>query len=665
MDFFQQQDSARRRTKLLVVYFVLAVVLIILAVYFAFVAAFFGMQAQMGPSVALLAAERVGGLWYPQLFLWVTLGTLAVVAAGSLYKTWSLSGGGAAVAILLGGRQLDPGTADLAERKVLNVVEEMAIASGTPVPPVYLLEEAGINAFAAGHSPGDAVIGVTRGCMQLLSRDELQGVVAHEFSHILNGDMRLNLRLMGLLHGILIIGIIGYLVMRIVLQSGRGSRPVVRSSGDKKGGGGGVILALFVLGLLLCIIGYVGTFFGQLIKSAVSRQREFLADASAVQFTRNPAGIAGALIKIGGLSAGSCIEHEHAGEASHMFFEDALRPSFLNLLATHPPLLERIRRLDPSFDGHFPATVVQAVSAVLVPESEAAGGLGFASGVAAAGPRPKLRVRSEEVVQQVGAPQSQHRDYAQAVRDAIPASILAEAREPCGARAVICALLVDADAQIAARQFQRLAATDAALGRETQRLLPTVCDLKAECRLPLIDLAVPALQRLSPAQYASFRQCVQDLIAADAQEDLFEYTLQRVLLQNLEPRFGKPRKLQVAYYALAGVTRECAQLLSALAYAGQREADAAQRAFAQGAAQLGLPAGAVVLLPSAEAGLDALDQALAKLVAIAPPLKRRLLAACADCVVADGEVTIEEAELLRAVSASLDCPMPPLLAAAA
>ncbi len=286
MDFFEHQDVARRKTGLMILYFCVAVVLTITGVYLATAVAFHFAQSTSDGS-----AQPPLDLWDPTLAAGVAGTTLIVIALGSLYKISVLSGGGTAVAEALGGRPIEPSTRDLDERVVLNVVEEMAIASGTPVPPVYLLgDEEGINAFAAGHSGGDAVIGVTRGCVRLLSRDELQGVIAHEFSHILNGDMRLNIRLIGVVHGILVVALAGYFIMRSVGYSSHRSR-------SNRNSGGGVI-AIIVFGLSLYVIGYLGVFFGKLIKSAVSRQREFLADASSVQFTRNPGGITGALQKI-------------------------------------------------------------------------------------------------------------------------------------------------------------------------------------------------------------------------------------------------------------------------------------------------------------------------------------------------------------------------------
>lgn len=338
-DFFDRQDVARRNTTRLVILFVLAVLAIMASVDL-LLAATMGYLARDPRTGAIdwtLAAD-------PQLLGLAVVGTLILVGGGSLYKTAQLRGGGRIVAEQLGGRRLNPDSRVPAERQLLNVVEEMAIASGSPAPPVYLLDqEDGINAFAAGFTPADAVIGVTRGAAERLTRDELQGVIAHEFSHIFNGDMRLNIRLIGLLHGILIIGLLGYFILRMTAFSGRGRRSKQGSSA----------LPLLALGAGLMAVGFFGTFFGNLIKAAVSRQREFLADASAVQFTRQPEGLAGALKKIGGAATGSTIQSPNAPEASHMFFGRATS-GFSALFSTHPPLAARIRVIEPAWDGTFP-----------------------------------------------------------------------------------------------------------------------------------------------------------------------------------------------------------------------------------------------------------------------------------------------------------------------
>ena len=241
MDFFERQDQARHSTRWLILYFGLAVISLVGATYFAVAA-------------LLLAGGPGGSFWDPETFLTVTVGTLAIIGVGSLSKTMELSQGGRAVATMLGGELINSDTRDADERKLLNIVEEMALASGVPVPPVYVLrEEGGINAFAAGRSLSDAVIGVTRGGMKLLTRDELQGVIGHEFSHILNGDMRLNLRLMGIVFGIVCLATAGRVLLR--LRSRGRSNP------------------LPALGLALVVIGALGAFFGRLIQAAVSRQR--------------------------------------------------------------------------------------------------------------------------------------------------------------------------------------------------------------------------------------------------------------------------------------------------------------------------------------------------------------------------------------------------------
>ncbi len=371
MDFFQSQDAARKKTKFLVVYFVVAVIGIIIAIYsLLFPVLKYGEQkGRQGGSVydtRPIQQLRRPGFFQPDWFLMVAAGVSGVILLGSGYKTLLLSCGGDAVARSIGGRRVDPNTGDADERKLINVIEEMAIASGIPVPEVYVMdEEPGINAFAAGKTFSDAAIGVSRGAMKLLNRDELQGVIAHEFSHILNGDMKLNLRLIGVLHGILVLAIIGRVILRSAAYSGRSSR-------DDRGAG-----AIFmILGLGLLVIGYIGVFFGHLIKSAVSRQREFLADASAVQFTRNPDGIGGALKKIGGLSYGSQLLSAHAEEVSHMTFGNSLPSGFMQSLATHPPLADRIKAIDGNWDGKFikpgMAQVSSSMSGVEPPASAAA-----------------------------------------------------------------------------------------------------------------------------------------------------------------------------------------------------------------------------------------------------------------------------------------------------
>jgi Zn-dependent protease with chaperone function len=653
MNFFEAQDAARRKTKVLVVMFFAAVAAIVTCIYFLL--------------VLILGGEVA---WNTKLFLWASLGTLAVVAVGSTYKASQLASGGEVLAQLLGGRLISSDTRDADERRLLNVVEEMAIASGVPVPPVYLMEkESGINAFAAGFSPTDAVVGVTRGTMTALSRDELQGVIAHEFSHILNGDMRLNIRLMGVLHGILLIGILGQWMVR-------SARYAPRSSDTRASG---AILAAILIGLMLMVIGYVGVFFGKLIKSAASRQREYLADASAVQFTRNPSGIAGVLKKIGGLTMGSTLASPNAEQASHMFIADALPRFWLGALATHPPLEDRIRRIEPRWDGRFVRVEPPAKKAprrrekeekedlekILGPEMTAvlAGGVVAGGGAAPARGAQAQRataMRSKEILDRVGAPGREHLQYAAQLKAAIPEAVTRAAHEPFGARAVVYAMLLDREKKPRRLQLERLERhADKTVYQETLKLAPEVETLPDETRLPLVDIAIPALSRLSPAQYEAFRKNVRHLVEADEQIDIFEFMLQCVLLRHLEPRFAKKRKPPVVqYYAMKPLASSCARLLSSLAYAGHDEAGRAARAFELGAARVNLSAR---ILPTGEAGLDAVGEAMDVLTKASPQIKRRVLDACIVTTAADGLATIHEAELLRAVADGLDCPVPPFL----
>ena len=332
MNFFEAQDKARRNTLWLVLLFTLAVAgLIVLTNLF-----LLSVYVYLKTEQFVVSPETLSYFYSWEEFAIVGLGVCLLVLGGSLFKALSLSGGGPTIAEMLGGRLVSHGTTDLQQRQLLNVVEEMAIAAGMPIPQVYLLSDTSINAFAAGLSPANAVIGITEGTLTRLNREELQGVIAHEFSHIANGDMRLNIRLLAILHGILLIGLVGYFMFRSLRFAGRA----------RKGAGG--IFALAAIGVGLMVIGYAGSFFGQWIKAIVSRQREYLADSSAVQFTRNKDGIAGALKKIGGSShVGSYLSSPSAPEYSHAYFANGISSFWQSLFATHPPLETRIRRIEP------------------------------------------------------------------------------------------------------------------------------------------------------------------------------------------------------------------------------------------------------------------------------------------------------------------------------
>ncbi|TAL06200.1 MAG: hypothetical protein EPO07_02170 [Verrucomicrobia bacterium] len=645
MDFFERQDKARRNTKWLVFYFALAVLLITLSVYFVSLFAFgtFGSRRHF-------QGYESFALWNPKIFLFSAAGTLAVIACGSFYKMSELSSGGSAVAESMGGRLVPPNTTDPLERKLRNVVEEMALASGVPVPQVYVMDnERGINAFAAGHSPSDAAVAVTRGCMETLTRDELQGVIGHEFSHILNGDMRLNLRLMGIIFGIMCLAIVGRTLLR-VRSSGRDRNP------------------LPLLGLLLLVLGWVGVFFGNLIQAAVSRQREFLADASAVQFTRNPLGLSGALQKIGGSASGSEMISEHAAAASHMFFSSALSSSFFNLFATHPPLEQRIQAIDPTWDGKFKRVEIPREDADALVESilgkprGARMAEGLAAGLAGAAAAPRPTVRAQTSVVNIGAPTPMHLRYAVELRSSLPESVRAATREPLNAVALVYAMLLSEDAAMRATQIEGLAQrTTNDVAQKALALWPEVVPLASRARLPLVELALPALRGLRPNEYEEFTRALKWLIESDEQIELFEFVLQKIVSRHLASQFRKTPPPIIQFYTVRPLVPDCAVLLSALAQSGSADDAEVAKAFEKGAPFLRGGEVMISLSSRSECGLQQIDAALNRLAQAAPQIKKNLIEACVQTVGADGVIQESEAELLRAICDTLDCPMPPVL----
>ena len=664
MDFFARQDQARRKTKWLVVYFGIAVVTLIISVYVVALVIFAGVSSRSHHRNYYDGGQTQElNLWNPEVFLAATFGVLAVVFLGSAYKTSELAAGGSAVASLMGGTQVSQDTADPAERKLLNVVEEMSIASGVPMPLVYVLnEEHGINAFAAGHTTGDAAIGVTRGCIERLSRDELQGVIGHEFSHILNGDMKLNLRLIGIIFGLLCLATIGR-----ILMSTRGG-----NSRDRN--------ALPLFGLALVILGAAGVFFGRLIQAAVSRQREFLADASSVQFTRNPAGLSGALQKIGAYEYGSKLESEHAPDLCHMFFGNGLGETVFEPMATHPPLPERIRAIDPSWDGQFPeikpdedeaealAKVVHRPVPPPMPGPFGAALAGSALTVGAtagtsAGSTPPPVLSSGSMLSDMGKPSPAHLAYAGQIYEQLPPTLKAAVRQPLDATAFTYALLLDNDAGLRAQQLAEIATrTDAAISAKTAALYGELAQLQQRGRLPLINLAIGAMRNLTAADFGRFLGTLDWLVASDGQIELFEFVLQKAVRRHLAPQFGLARPAPVQYYALKPLLPDCAVILSALAGVSSPDPDEVERAFGAGLPALRLPVGTDLdLLPPDECDLGQISTALDRLVSAAPLIKGNLLAACVAVVSADGVIIEEEAELLRAIADSLDCPIPPVI----
>ncbi len=669
MDFFEQQDSARRRSALLVVYFVVAVLLIVATLNLVAAAAVPWIGGEVASRLHHVERPGLRFVWRFDVVAWTTGLTLLVIGGGTLYRWMSLRGGGRSVAELAGGTEVAPGTADPDARRLLNIVEEMSLASGVPMPAVFILEnEPGLNAFAAGFTPSDAAIAVTRGAIEKLTRDELQGVVAHEFSHILNGDMRLNIRLVGVLFGILMLAMIGRGLLHSLRFAGAG-----RSSRREKGGGG--IALVVAAGLALLAIGYIGYFFGRLIQAAVSRQREFLADAAAVQFTRNPAGIGGALKKIGAYALGSGIVTEQATQIRHFFFAQAFTGAF-ELFATHPPLERRIKAVDPQWNGRYPAVSPHRPRAHADARAEMAAAApdiakailsqwrpGETQPVQTLAPAlPPAPIPTAVLLASIGAPSARHLDRARSLLAALPAPLVQAAHDPHGATAVVLALLTSGDSEIQTRQSGIVRTRHGVpFGDTFAHVQPQVGGLAAELRQPLLNIALPALRTLPAGDAEGLIGTARQLIAADGEVSLFEFMVEKALERHVAAPARGARPGLVNYHSFIPLAGEVGLILSTLARLGADSSGEAARAFALASARIPPLAGRLLLLPTDACTLESIGQALDKIVEASPAIRKILLAACTEAVAADGVIEPEEAELLRAVADSLDCPIPPML----
>ncbi len=659
MDFFAHQEQARRQSSLLLGLFAVAVLLIVVSVYLV-ILLIFQPPPDLLPSVpaspdspVLTSLEKY---WNGELFAWAAGLTVLLVASGSLYKITSLSsGGGAAIAQSLGGVPVSPSTSRPKERQLLNIVEEMSLAAGISPPRLYLVDSPSVNAFAAGNSINSAVVGVTRGCVEKLSRQELQGVIAHEFSHIINGDMVTNLRLVGLLHGILLIAIVGRILLRTASRSG-GSR----ESGKAK-------LLFFLVGLGLVAIGSIGVFFGRMIKAAVSRQREFLADATAVQYTRDPEGIYGALEKIYSLPEGGRIDEPVAEEVAHLFFADALHKSSFSMLvasitaplfSTHPPLPVRMKRILP---GGRAASTTRSVPP---------------SGRATRHPLPSfLSARLLDTLE-VGQLDRAHLDSAKQWVAALPPILEESLRTPAGSSAVLLALLtkhLTPPEKISAHL--RLGKIPSTIWQQATALEPSLATLPASAALPLIDLCLPALKELPVSDLKTVHQHLESLAEQPGGEGLLGYMVNAFVRARLADQLPAQRSLGFSHGITAHLT-SVRVILSTLARHGHPLTDdLAQEAFAQAmrifsaalelgdsgvsAHKLEFPPRFFVLLDRLQCDHHRFDQSLFSLRLAPPVFKEALLASCAECVFKDGTITPAEHQLMRAISGVLDCPIPP------
>lgn len=647
--FFQRQAHARRNTSLLVFLFLTAVALITLAVclvgYLVTRSESSGLAFHhwLLSSHGLLTAATVVGL----------------IVLGSLLRWVDLAGGGSRVAKMVGARPIDPDTRDADERKLRNIVEEMSIASGVPVPELYVMDqETGINAFVAGYTPGEAVMVVTHGAVTQLTRDELQGVVAHEFSHILNGDMRLNVRLIALLAGILMIGQIGGFLLRASFY--RGHR--VGRSRD-----GRAQAAMGIIGVALFVIGYVGVFFGRLIQAAVSRQREMLADASSVQFTRNPEGIAGALFKIG-LKGGYLDTTSHASDMNHMCFGESARMKFTSLLASHPPVEERINAIQPGLLARLRSRLRDTEPGTRLysgREPATAGAAAFAGGQPRASTSPLASnlsppTNTRKFSDQVGTVNRRSEDFALQFLERLPATFRNLLYTRAGAIQLCYGLLISELPR--QQQSERLALLPdhPVLGSQPDlldKLLPALKTIGEGVRFPALELAMPALRKLDPEERELLITNVQKLVAADNRVTLFELALTSFLSRHLGDE--AERVVPVRYKSYRPVLPALQRVLSLLARAGTSDQDEAEVLYRE--AMAGFVDGRSGNVPTLEkVTMRQLREALTALNGLSPLLKPAVIDACGYCITRDGRVDVREYELMRLVADQIDCPMPPL-----
>jgi len=631
VNFFEYQEQARRQSRWLIFLFILAVVIIIVVIDVAILVALGFMNIEQQQAVFSFQTLKAN---IPTLLGGAAV-TAAVIAIASLFKTAALRSGGGKVARDLGGVLVEADARDPLRRRLYNVVEEIALASGIPVPEIYVLEqESGINAFAAGFSPADAAVAVTRGALEKLNRAELQGVIAHEFSHVFNGDMRLNIRLMGALFGILVLSLIGRRVLH-------GSYYVGRS---KNSNGGAIVL----VAVAVMLVGYIGLFFGRWIKSAVSRQREYLADASAVQFTRDPDGIAGALKKIAVYSDASYLNVE-TEEVSHMLFGDGEQ---VRMFSTHPPLNERIGRIDKSFKPDDLVQLAKKIQRQGKSEAEQA-----AKQQKKDKPAGRGMFDADNLVDQIGNPDFSRILMAAALAASIPEEISQAAHSNQWATEVLFYCLMDRDDEIREQQLLFVAQN---MGSESEArvrsLFSAAPDLAREQRLPLLEISIPELKRRPPDHVSKVLATVKLLNEADGQTDVFEYLMAKIIAQHLWESINPQQVRLSGKESLNNVVEPALEVIAVLALHGNEGAATVESAYRAGSAVLlgdtKLP------MPAIEDWCEVLDSALPALDRLKPADKETLVKALIATVMADDKVAVTEMELLRVVCSVIHVPLP-------
>lgn len=622
MDFFSAQDRTKSTTRKLILIYIIAIVALVISVYLVSLFIFAAAGDASGISI-----------WIPELFIGVSFITCTIIAIGTFFRVYQLRKGGSAVAEMLGGRKVSMSTTEMKEIRLINVVEEMSIASGIPVPDIYILDkEPSINAFAAGYSIRDAAVGVTRGTLDQLNRDELQGVIAHEFSHIFNGDMRINIRLIGILNGILLIHLLGLMIMR----SGAYSR--IGSSGKNKNQSG-----IILFGIALLVIGYIGMLFGRIIQSAVSRQREYLADASAVQYTRNPDGLAGALHKIAASVEEQTLKDPHAMEMSHLFFSSSFRSGLDSLFATHPPIDKRIQSLGSALQREDVLRQSKTFSPVIELNDDQ--------------DDDSDHLDPKWILAAIGTLNTQNLSQAGKIISSLPDPVRSAIHEPLSAQAIVFAMLLSGDIEIETEQVEQIKEL---CGPEVEFSVLSIKEhlnqLDPDWKLPIIELAIPALKELSESQFNLFRSTISTLITADGKVSLFEYALEKIITHQVETQFIKKTDPERVHKGIKNLGLELSLLLSAIAHESDSNPEDSWQAaivtFGENIPE------ELSLQPKSMCTFDTIDSALDELGKSTGSVKKSFLNAALHAIAQDGKTNRAEIKWVRAMAAAIDCPLP-------
>ncbi|HEY5653052.1 MAG TPA: M48 family metalloprotease [Pontiella sp.] len=659
-DFFAKQENARKRKRILYLSFGLSITITILMVYLFAIIIIYPAQLLQGASHYEKFIFTPFRLWQPSIFLQVSISILMFIGIATYFRLQNLKqSADAYVTKRFHARRVALTTNDPSERRLLNIIEEMSIASGLPILPVYVMErQKGINAFTIGACPAQSIIVVTSGALRALTRDELQGVMAHEFSHVLNGDVSLNTLMAGILEGLL-----------VIYETGEIITPSYSNTNELK-----TSLSIFAMGLVaqmvrmaaatLRLIGYAGVLCGHVIKSTTNRASERMADAAAVQFTRNPLGLAGALKKVGGLKEGSYILSPYSGEIGHMCFGNG--EDVTAWLSTHPPLKERVKWLDPSFNGKFePYTLPKATESQ--PEetnNTSVAGAALATALAAQD-RPRFKpMNSNALINSIGRPQDENVDIARTLLDSIPEQLKSHAQDPCGARMLVYFMLLNSEETIRDQQMELIhSEAEPAVFNLLEQAVDSIDPIHPALRMPLIDLAVPTLKLLSREQYITFRKLVKKLTESDRQVDLFEYALLRILVYRLDPAFGaKPKRKPFNYYSMRGLEKATSTILSTIALYGHATEKAAESAFKNTVKHITKTGAGFEFLGIKECSWKNLNHALDQFEESSFKVKQWLLATTLACLMHDKKITVEEVELFRIIAITLDCPVPPWVA---